>query len=218
MTTRLDSQHWTSVILDPSHRSAATFVTMSSPSNCRSKSRQGLTPTRLLPYWGVKGGSEATTRNNSRHRLISSASHHRRRDVPALRFGALVSHVIKCAGPDFHICRYSTSNTKPGPVVQVHIAQMEARSTSVLVEVHAPICAAASEILTPDSLRFVGYLCNRFEDRRRALLAARQSRAMEFDSGGLPHFEGVKAGGGTLREPHSRATDDPHWQCAPIPR
>ncbi|EJK72109.1 hypothetical protein THAOC_06392 [Thalassiosira oceanica] len=95
---------------------------------------------------------------------------------------------------------------------------MEARSSSVLVEVHAPICAAASEILTPDSLRFVGYLCNRFEDRRRALLAARQSRAMEFDSGALPHFEGVRqAGGGTLREPHSRATDDPHWQCAPIP-
>ena len=51
---------------------------------------------------------------------------------------------------------------------------MEARSSPVLVEVHAPICAAASEILTPDSLRFVGYLCNRFEDRRRALLAARQ--------------------------------------------
>ena len=50
---------------------------------------------------------------------------------------------------------------------------MEARSTPVHVEVHAPICAAASEILTPDSLRFVGYLCHKFEDRRRALLNAR---------------------------------------------
>jgi len=99
---------------------------------------------------------------------------------------------------------------------------MEARSTSVHVEVHAPICAAASEILTPDSLRFVGYLCHKFEDRRRALLNARASRAMEFDSGAVPHFEGVAGkngggGGNMMREPHSHATEDPHWQCAPIP-
>lgn len=95
---------------------------------------------------------------------------------------------------------------------------MEARSSSVTVEVHAPICAAASEILTPDSLRFVGYLCHKFEDRRRALLNARASRALEFDSGAVPHFE--RGGGrtsGAIREPHSHATDDPHWQCAPIP-
>lgn len=96
---------------------------------------------------------------------------------------------------------------------------MEARSTSVHVEVHAPICAAASEILTPDSLRFVGYLCHKFEDRRRALLSARASRALEFDSGALPHFTGggKSGGGGALREPHSHATEDAHWQCAPIP-
>ena len=94
---------------------------------------------------------------------------------------------------------------------------MEARSTSVHVEVHAPICAAAAEILTPDSLRFVGYLCHKFEDRRRALLNARTSRALEFDSGGLPHFldgkDGVGGKGGTtIREPHSRAIGDPHWR------
>lgn len=95
---------------------------------------------------------------------------------------------------------------------------MEARSTSVHVEVHAPICAAAAEILTPDSLRFVGYLCHKFEDRRKALLAARASRAMEFDSGAVPHFEGnMKSGGAIMREPHSHATDDPHWRCAPVP-
>lgn len=93
---------------------------------------------------------------------------------------------------------------------------MEARSTSVVVEVHAPICAAAAEILTSDSLRFVGYLCHKFEDRRRALLNARASRAMEFDSGALPHYEG-KGGSANIREPHSHATDDPHWRCAPIP-
>ena len=94
---------------------------------------------------------------------------------------------------------------------------MEARSTSVHVEVHAPICAAAAEILTPDSLRFVGYLCHKFEDRRQALLNARVSRALEFDSGALPHFEGTGKSDGTMRVPHSHATEDPHWQCAPIP-
>ena len=97
---------------------------------------------------------------------------------------------------------------------------MEARSTSVVVEVHAPICAAAAEILTPDSLRFVGYLCHKFEDRRRALLNARASKALEFDSGALPHFEAAASSGGarsSMREPHSHATDDPHWRCAPIP-
>ena len=94
---------------------------------------------------------------------------------------------------------------------------MESRSTSVHVEVHAPICAAAAEILTPDSLRFVGYLCHKFEDRRQALLNARVSRALEFDSGALPHFEGTGKSGGTMRVPHSHATEDPHWQCAPIP-
>ena len=96
---------------------------------------------------------------------------------------------------------------------------MEARSSSVHVEVHAPICAAASEILTPDSLRFVGYLCHKFDDRRRALLNARASRATEFDSGAVPRFEGAgkSGGGGAMRKPHSHATEDPHWQCAPIP-
>ena len=94
---------------------------------------------------------------------------------------------------------------------------MEARTSAVQIEIHAPICAAASEILTPDSLRFLGYLCHKFEDRRQALLAARASKAMTFDSGGVPHFEGgVKVGDG-MREPHSKATEDPHWRCASVP-
>ena len=93
---------------------------------------------------------------------------------------------------------------------------MEARTPHVQIEIHAPICAAASEILTPDSLRFLGYLCHKFEDRRQALLAARVSKALVFDSGGVPHYEGKKGGIG-MREPHSRATEDPHWRCASIP-
>lgn len=95
---------------------------------------------------------------------------------------------------------------------------MEARTAPIQIEIHAPICAAASEILTPDSLRFLGYLCHKFEDRRQALLAARVSKALVFDSGGVPHYEGnVKGGGAGMREPHSKATEDPHWRCASVP-
>mmetsp|Transcript_13918 Transcript_13918/g.19048 ORF Transcript_13918/g.19048 Transcript_13918/m.19048 type:complete len:577 (-) Transcript_13918:350-2080(-) len=105
---------------------------------------------------------------------------------------------------------------------------MEVRSTSVHVEIHAPICAAAAEMLTPDALRFVGSLCHKFEDRRRALLTARTSHAMEFDSGATPHFpshhtEAAVGGGGLvggkegIAHPQSNATSDEHWRCAPIP-
>eukprot|EP00567_Pseudictyota_dubia_P000177 CAMPEP_0197468328 /NCGR_PEP_ID=MMETSP1175-20131217/66026_1 /TAXON_ID=1003142 /ORGANISM="Triceratium dubium, Strain CCMP147" /LENGTH=568 /DNA_ID=CAMNT_0043004425 /DNA_START=8 /DNA_END=1714 /DNA_ORIENTATION=- len=95
---------------------------------------------------------------------------------------------------------------------------MEVRSSSFEVEVHAPICAAAAEMLTPDALRFVGYLCHKFEDRRRALLTARLSRSTEFDSGAVPAFiSSGEDGSASLREPHSHATDDAGWRCAPIP-
>ena len=43
---------------------------------------------------------------------------------------------------------------------------------------------------------------------------------MEFDSGGLPHFEKSDGSGGVgsgIREPHSHGTEDPHWRCASIP-
>uniref|UniRef100_A0A6U6C356 Malate synthase n=1 Tax=Odontella aurita TaxID=265563 RepID=A0A6U6C356_9STRA len=93
---------------------------------------------------------------------------------------------------------------------------MEVRSSSFQVEVHAPICAAAAEMLTPDALRFVGFLCHKFEDRRRALLAARISHAMEFDSGATPHF--VSGDGlSSMREPQTHANEDPNWKCALVP-
>lgn len=83
---------------------------------------------------------------------------------------------------------------------------MEFRSEDLHVQVHAPPSKAATEILTPDALRFVGLLCAKFEDRRQALLEARKCRAHEFDSGHVPHFL-----------PSSPATSDSSWKCAPIP-
>mmetsp|Transcript_15816 Transcript_15816/g.23152 ORF Transcript_15816/g.23152 Transcript_15816/m.23152 type:complete len:543 (+) Transcript_15816:236-1864(+) len=97
---------------------------------------------------------------------------------------------------------------------------MEVRSTSIHVKVHAPISSASTEILTPDALRFVGFLCHKFEDRRRALLAARASRVIEFDSGVTPRFPSNSIegeGGGSIAYPRSKAASDKDWQCAPIP-
>mmetsp|Transcript_55857 Transcript_55857/g.83216 ORF Transcript_55857/g.83216 Transcript_55857/m.83216 type:complete len:545 (-) Transcript_55857:558-2192(-) len=99
---------------------------------------------------------------------------------------------------------------------------MEVSSTSVRVKVHAPICSTCTEILTPDALRFVGFLCHQFEDRRRALLAARALRAIEFDSGVTPRFpsnsiESGGGGGGSAAYLQSRVASDINWQCASIP-
>jgi len=90
---------------------------------------------------------------------------------------------------------------------------MEVRSISINVEVHAPICAAAAEMLTPDALRFVGFLCHKFEDRRRALLNARISRATEFDSGATPHLSHHHQHTHTYTYTHNEQT----WKCAAIP-
>jgi len=64
-----------------------------------------------------------------------------------------------------------------------------------------------AEILTPDALRFVGFLCHKFEDQRQSLLAARDIRTVSYDAGNLPHF---------LTTAASSYSDD-NWQCAPIP-
>jgi malate synthase len=81
------------------------------------------------------------------------------------------------------------------------------RSEDIQVQVHAPPSAAAAEILTPDALRFVGYLCHTFDARRRALLKLRQTRAVSFDTGDLPTY---------ISDQHV-AAQDPGWRCAPVP-
>jgi len=84
-------------------------------------------------------------------------------------------------------------------------------SDGIKVTVNAPEMSPATsraqtEILTPDALRFVGFLCHKFEDRRQALLASRDVRSLSYDAGNLPHFLT------TPPPPH-----DGNWQCAPIP-
>jgi malate synthase len=87
---------------------------------------------------------------------------------------------------------------------------MEFRSEEIHVKVHAPPSAAAAEMLTPDALRFVGLLCQKFDGRRHALLEARKSKAQEFDAGECPHFLGSNG-------PAAAAAADDNWKCAPIP-
>lgn len=84
---------------------------------------------------------------------------------------------------------------------------MEFRSEDYTVQVHAPSNTAATELLTPDALRFIGLLCHKFDGRRRALLAQRKTVAISYDAGESPHF----------CKDHSPAAD-PSWRCAPIPQ
>ena len=53
----------------------------------------------------------------------------------------------------------------------------------------------SDDILTPDALEFLAVLHERFDDRRRSLLAARGDRQEKFDAGELPDFpEATPAG------------------------
>mmetsp|Transcript_4860 Transcript_4860/g.6291 ORF Transcript_4860/g.6291 Transcript_4860/m.6291 type:complete len:543 (-) Transcript_4860:678-2306(-) len=81
---------------------------------------------------------------------------------------------------------------------------MEVNSTTVNVKVHAPVSREVEEVLTPDALRFVGFLCSQFEERRQLLLSARKSRALAFDSGAMPHF--------LVEKQYSH-----DWKCASVP-
>jgi malate synthase len=84
---------------------------------------------------------------------------------------------------------------------------VEFRSEDIHVSVLGPPNAATAELLTDDALRFVGLLCSKFDDRRRALLAARKVRAKELDAGEGLHF---------IADPNHPARD-PNWRCAPVP-
>ena len=74
------------------------------------------------------------------------------------------------------------------------------------VSINAPYLLASEDILTPDALRFLGFLCETFEDRRQALLTRRQSKAAEFDAGNVPKF---------LNSERNDICKD--WKCSPVP-
>src|SRR5215469_10141121 len=73
-------------------------------------------------------------------------------------------------------------------------------------EITVAIAGRAGEVLTPDALAFLAELHQRFDARRRELLAARQTRQARFDAGESPDF---------LVE--TKAIRDRDWRVAPIP-
>jgi len=74
------------------------------------------------------------------------------------------------------------------------------------VEVLGPVKAGYENILAPDALVFVADLTRRFGSRIKALLAAREARQRELDSGQLPDF---------LAE--TRSIRERDWQVTSIP-
>ena len=75
------------------------------------------------------------------------------------------------------------------------------------VEVVGPVSTGHASILTPRALKFLVGLQREFNDRRRALLAARQERQRELDAGQLPEFRSETASVRTM-----------DWRMAPLPR
>src|SRR6188472_2992032 len=65
---------------------------------------------------------------------------------------------------------------------------------------------SAGEILSDDALSFLAELHERFDTRRRELLAARIERQKRFDAGDLPDFP-----------PETRGIRESDWTVAPIP-
>ncbi|KAG9403646.1 hypothetical protein AC1031_006296 [Aphanomyces cochlioides] len=63
------------------------------------------------------------------------------------------------------------------------------------------------EILTPDALRFLGYLHETFETRRQSLLSHRIKRQAEIDAGSLPSFL-----------PETKYIRESEWRVASIPK
>ncbi len=76
---------------------------------------------------------------------------------------------------------------------------------TVEIQVLASIPQTAAGIISEDSLRFVGFLCATYEDRRQALLKNRELLASSYDALEVPSFN------------NSREVSDSEWKCAAIP-
>ena len=74
------------------------------------------------------------------------------------------------------------------------------------IEIRGAVKAAYEPVLTPATLEFIAELTRRFGDRVTTLLAAREARQAEIDSGKLPDFL-----------PETRSIRESEWQVAKIP-
>src|SRR5262245_64012564 len=74
------------------------------------------------------------------------------------------------------------------------------------VEIHAPLTAEQSTIVSAPALAFVAKLSRKFEGRRRELMAARARRQAEFDTGRLPDFL-----------PETRDIRESEWTIGTVP-
>jgi malate synthase len=74
------------------------------------------------------------------------------------------------------------------------------------ITIHAPVSNAFSRILTPEAMAFVGALSRQFDDRRRELMARRETVQADIDAGRLPDFL-----------PETKSIRDGDWTVAPVP-
>jgi len=74
------------------------------------------------------------------------------------------------------------------------------------IEISGRITPEYAEILTPEAMEFVAKLQRTFGGRRNELLARRDARQAEFDSGKLPDFPA-----------ETRAIREADWVCAAVP-
>ena len=85
--------------------------------------------------------------------------------------------------------------------------ESEMLNTQDIVTITGPQVRGSQTVFTREAMEFVGELAHEFESRRRQLLALRQRRQADLDSGYLPDF---------LPETEEIRKSD--WKVAPIPR
>ena len=74
------------------------------------------------------------------------------------------------------------------------------------IVIKAPVTDVHAGILTPEALAFVQSLAQRFEPRRRELMARRERVQADIDAGKLPDFL-----------PETKSVRDADWTVAPVP-
>ncbi|PRP84535.1 malate synthase [Planoprotostelium fungivorum] len=75
------------------------------------------------------------------------------------------------------------------------------------IEIRGPVTQEYAAILTPDALRFVASIHNRFEETRRQLLQNRQKAQVEISAGRFPDFPA-----------ETKQIRESDWKVAPIPK